>query len=95
MKHQLLDKENQLNFNYDNYSYLGKLKKIELNLEKKLDLSSTFNNIIIKDKSSSVKKNDKKKIYYENDIKNYKKNNNDNKNNLFEMKKISYNRYKK
>ena len=74
---------------------MGKLRKIEFNFEKKLDLSSTFNNIPIKDKSSSVKKIDKKKIYYDNDSVKGGKNNYEEKNKLFEKKKISYNRYKK
>ena len=97
-KQKLIQNDYKLNYNYDDI--LVKLKKIENNYGKNLDLSYSFNNYNSKDKdkNSSIKKIDKKKSYYDNnsknDIKLNVKNNNYN-NIIFEKKKIRYNKNKK
>ena len=82
-----------MNYNYDDI--LLKIKKIDNDFGKKLDLSYTYNHLSGKEKNNSVKKNDKKKSYYNNDVNFINNNNNNNENNIiFAKKKIRYNRKK-
>ena len=86
--------EKDYNLNYNNIDIFDKIKKIENDYGKKLDLNFSIKNLSKEKevKNNSVKKIDKKKSYYNED----KINKNSNEKNIkIEKKKIGYNRNKK